>query len=124
MSQITEVSYEEAMRRFKNLYRMEKLPDKPVSGATWYANDYSCAALVKVGNSGTYRIKGTVTAPEMRGQGYGDMMLRHLITVARDKGATLIEAFAKNPGWYLRNGFTVKRVTSWDTTVVQMSVKE
>lgn len=122
MSQIQKVSYEEAMRRFRYLYRMEHLPHEPVAGAVWYASEVSCGALVYVGKSGTVRIKGTVTAPEARGQGHGDAMLRHLVSEAVKGGAKVIEVFARNPAWYLRNGFTVVRVTKWNVTVLRMNV--
>lgn len=122
MLPIEQISYEEAMKRFRYLYRMENLPSAEVAGAFWFANDGSCAALVKVGNGKTWRIKGTVTAPELRGQGYGDAMLRHLIQEATKNGAEVIESFARNPKWYLNNGFHVKRVTKWGVTVVSMNL--
>jgi GNAT superfamily N-acetyltransferase len=122
MKQIQEISYTEAMRQFEYLYKMEKLPSGPVLGGTWYASDGSCAALVKIGNGKKYRIKGTVTAPELRGEGYGDAMLRHLIAMAVERGAEVVESYAKEPAWYLRNGFEVKRVTKWGVTVVQKSL--
>lgn len=123
MQPIVEITYEEAMKRFRYLYRMENLPSEPVAGAFWFANDGACAALVKVGNGKKWRIKGTVTAPELRGLGYGDAMLRHLIAEARKNGAQVIESFAKNPAWYLRNGFKVQRVTNWGTTVVSLDLQ-
>lgn len=121
MTPITEVTYEEAMRRFRYLYKMENLPSSPILGATWFANDGSCAALVTVSKDKA-RIKGTVTAPELRGQGYGDTMLRHLIAEARARGFKVIESFARNPKWYLQNGFEVVRVTKWGVTVVSMKL--
>lgn len=117
---IQQISYEEAMRRFKHVYRMEKLPHLPVATAVWYGNDVSCGALVWVGNDRrTARIKGTVTVPEERGHGHGDALLRHLIQEAEAGGAKTIEVYAKDPAWYLRNGFTTTRVTSWNTTVLR-----
>jgi len=121
MQPIVQISYEEAMKRFRYLYRMENLPAEPVAGATWYANDGSCAALVKASQTNV-RIKGTVTSPELRGLGYGDAMLRHLIQEAKEQGYLTIEAFARNPAWYLRNGFQVKRLTKWNVTVVSRSL--
>ena len=118
---IAEVTYEEAMKRFKYLYKMEKLPALPVAGATWFADDGSCAALVAVSKDKA-RIKGTVTAPELRGQGYGGRMLQHLIQEAQDRGFKVIESFAKDPKWYLANGFEVVRVTKWGVTVVTKSL--
>ena len=119
MSEIKAISYEEAMRRFRNVYRMEKLPHEPVDAAEWYASDYSCGALVWVGKDRKKaRIKGTVTTPESRGLGYGDALLRHLESQARLQGAEGLEVYAKNPAWYLRNGWQVKRITNWDTTVL------
>jgi ribosomal protein S18 acetylase RimI-like enzyme len=110
------------MKLFQYLYKMENLPSGPVAGGTWYASDGSCAALVKIGNGKKYRIKGTVTAPELRGEGYGDAMLRHLIAMAVERGAEVIESYAKEPAWYLRNGFEVNRVTKWGVTVVQKNL--
>ncbi len=121
MLPIEPISYEEAMKRFRYLYRMENLPCEPVAGALWFANDGSCAALVKASRTNV-RIKGTVTAPELRGQGYGDAMLKHLIQEAKEQGYLTIESFARNPAWYLRNGFHVKRVTKWGVTVVAKSL--
>lgn len=120
---IQKVSHEEAMRRFKYLYRMEKLPYADVAGAVWYASDVSCAALVWVGTARTTaRIKGTVTAPEVRGEGHGSTMLQHLINEAKSGGAKRVEVFARNPAWYLRNGFRSLRVTKWGVTVLELQV--
>lgn len=120
---IQRVSHEEAMRQFKYLYRMEKLPSDDVGSADWYASDISCAALVWVDRAHTKaRIKGTVTAPEYRGQGAGQRMLQHLIREAVLGGATVIESFARDPKWYLANGFVTKRVTKWGVTVVEMHI--
>jgi N-acetylglutamate synthase-like GNAT family acetyltransferase len=122
MSQIQKVSYETAMERFKYLYRMEHLPYEPVESAVWYCSDVSCGALVWVGKTGTVRIKGTVTAPEVRGQGHGDALLRHLVAEAVSGGAKVIEVFARNPAWYLRNGFKVTRITKWKVTVLRKTL--
>jgi N-acetylglutamate synthase-like GNAT family acetyltransferase len=120
---IERVTHGEAMRRFKYLYRMEKLPSNNVSSAEWYASDISCAALVWVDRAHTKaRIKGTVTAPECRGQGAGQRMLQRLILEAVNGGAKTIESFARDPKWYLANGFKTKRVTKWGVTVVEMHV--
>jgi ribosomal protein S18 acetylase RimI-like enzyme len=119
MSQIKQISYEEAMRRFRNVYRMEKLPHEPVASADWYASQEACGALVWVGKDRKLaRIKGTVTAPESRGQGHGDALLRHLEAEAALGGAQGLEVYAKNPAWYQRNGWQVKRITKWGTTVL------
>lgn len=121
MTKIEPVTYEEAMARFKNLYRMEKLPHQSVEKAEWYASDIVCGALVWVTPTKA-RIKGTVTAPEYRGNGHGAELLNYLIEQARDKGAKSVEAFARNPKWYLENGFVTKRVTKWDVTVVEITL--
>ena len=98
---IVEVTYEEAMKRFKYLYKMEKLPALPVAGATWFANDGSCAALVAASK---------------------DKARINLIQEAQDRGFKVIESFAKDPKWYLANGFEVIRVTKWGVTVVSRSL--
>jgi GNAT superfamily N-acetyltransferase len=120
MSSIQAVTYEEAMKRFRYLYRMENLPHAPVAGAEWFASEYSCGALVWVGaGHKKARLKGAVTAPEARGQGHGAAMLNHRIERAREAGATVIEVYARHPAWFLRNGFTVKRVTTWGVHVLE-----
>lgn len=118
---IIEVTHEEAMKRFLYLYKMEKLPYKEVGKARWFVTDGSCAALVEVSKDKA-RIKGTVTAPELRGQGYGAAMLQHLIQEAKSAGYKVIESFAKNPKWYLENGFRTVRQTKWGVTVVTMDI--
>ena len=120
---IKTVPYRDAMREFCALYRAEGLPTKPVAGAVWYRSDVSCAALCWVGKGGTARIKATVTLPEWRGMGYGEAMLRHLMAEAKRGGATRVEVFAKNPAWFLRNGFQVVRVTSWGTSVCSIDLE-
>lgn len=105
------------------MYRMEKLPHEPVASAVWYANEVACGALVWVGaDRKMARIKGTVTAPEARGQGQGDALLRHLIAEALAGGAEVVEVYARNPAWYLRNGFTTVRVTKWGVTVLRINL--
>jgi GNAT superfamily N-acetyltransferase len=119
MTTFQKVSYEEAMKRFRYLYRMEKLPHEPVAAAEWYASDVACGALVWVGKDKQLaRIKGTVTAPESRGQGHGDALLRFLEAQALLQGARGLEVYARNPAWYQRNGWELKRVTNWGVTVL------
>ena len=111
------------MRRFRYLYRMEKLPHEPVASAVWYASDVACGALVWADKGKTLaRIKGTVTAPEARGQGHGDALLRHLVAEAKAGGAKTLEVFARNPAWYLRNGWSTVRVTKWGVTVLRLQL--
>lgn len=115
---IKQVSYQEAMQGFKHIYRMEKLPYTPIKNATWFADaDISCAALVRASSSKA-RIKGTVVAPEMRGQGYGEQMLLHLIGQAKQDNYKTIEVFTRQKGWYINNGFLVDRSTKWGAAVL------
>lgn len=123
MTTFQKVSYDEAMRRFKYIYRMERLPHEPVASAEWYANEFSCGALVWLaGKTKRARIKGTVTAPESRGQGHGDALLRFLEAQALLQGAEGLEVYARNPAWYERNGWQVERVTKWNVTVLTKSL--
>ena len=124
-SDILEVSHQEVMRRFLYLYRMEKLPHEAVATAVWYASEASCGSLVWVGKAKKKaRIKGTITAPEARGEGHGAAMLEHLIAEAVKGGAEIVEVFARNPDWYLKNGFSVDRVTNWGVTVLSKPLLE
>jgi GNAT superfamily N-acetyltransferase len=119
MTTFQKISYQEAMKRFRYLYRMEKLPHEPVATAEWYASDVSVGALVWVGKDKKLaRIKGTITAPEARGQGHGDALLRHLEAQALQQGAQALEVYARNPAWYERNGWQIKRITKWGVTVL------
>jgi N-acetylglutamate synthase-like GNAT family acetyltransferase len=112
------------MRRFRYLYRMEKLPHEPIASAEWYASDFACGALVWVGKGkNKARLKGAVTAPEARGQGHGQAMLLHRLQVAQEAGATMIEVYARHPAWFLRNGFELVRVTKWGVSVLAKRLK-
>jgi predicted GNAT family acetyltransferase len=113
--------HNEVITKFKSVYAQEKLSCEPTKNTFWFVNEASCAALLVV-TPNKFRIKGTVTRPEYRGQGYGSAMLKHLIMTAEVMAAgqkATIESFAKNPKWYLDNGFKVKRVTKWGVTVVE-----
>lgn len=121
MLPIQQVSYEEAMKRFRYLYRMENLPSAEVASADWYVSDYACGAIVWNKTRTKARLKGAVVAPESRGQGHGEEMLKHRIEVAKEQGAKSIEVFARHPSWFLRNGFKVKRITAWNITVLELT---
>lgn len=114
---IIEVTYEEAMSRFRGLLTAEKLPTKPVASARWYVTDVSVGALVLASKT-TARIKATATLPEWRGYGYGDQMLRHLIDEARRHNRSQIEVYTEQPGWYYRNGFEHVRTAPWGTLIL------
>jgi GNAT superfamily N-acetyltransferase len=117
MEAIHLISHEEVLKRFKSVYAAEGLSCKDIKNTLWFASENSCAALVLV-SAKKVRIKATVTRPEYRGLGYGNAMLLHLINAKESEGL-IIESFAKNPKWYLKNGFTVDRVTKWGVCVVQ-----
>lgn len=118
------IEHDEVIKRFKKGYAAEKLSCTQTSDTLWFANEVACAALVRV-TPAKYRIKATLTLPAYRGHGYGGAMLTVLIDMAiilairHDQKSVIIESFARNPKWYLDNGFTVKRVTQWGVTVVQ-----
>lgn len=120
---IHEISLQEVIRKFGPVYKEERLSLAATRNTNWYANDYSCASLYWQ-TPRKARIKGTVTLPEYRGFGYGSTMLQHLITVVERKAQELgqpiqLESYARNPKWYLNNGFSVHRVTPWSVTVVR-----
>lgn len=124
MSEIKQITYEEAMKRFRHLYRMEKLPHEPVANAEWYASEFTCGALVWIDKNKTKaRIKGTVTTPEYRGHGYGEALVLHRIAIAEATGAKVIEVYARHPNWYLKNGFEVVRDTGWGVIVLRKKVQ-
>lgn len=115
---IAEITYAEAMRRFKPLMRAEGLPPTDAQGCRWFAiEDVAVAALVVTPSLA--RIKATATAPEWRGYGYGEALLLHLSMVARQEGVPQMEVFARHPAWFERNGWQVQRVTTWGTTVLR-----
>ena len=105
---ISEVTYEEAMRRFKRLYVAERLPYKPISSGRWFASEVSCAALAWSGTE-VARLKGAVVEPEWRGLGIGEAMVLHRVQEARAAGARTIEVFTKNPQWFLKHGWVEYR---------------
>lgn len=53
------------------------------------------------------RIKGVWVAPNFRGRGLGDQFVKHLLAVAEDECAPLIEAYVWNAAYYHRLGFKV-----------------
>lgn len=125
---IREIPQPEVVKRFGHIYRQERLSCQDMKNTYWYANEFTCASLywrtpIKA------RIKGTVTLPEYRGFGYGSTMLHYLITKVQEKanatGQTIhLESYARNPKWYLANGFTVQRVTQWGVTVVEREIHD
>jgi GNAT superfamily N-acetyltransferase len=123
---IKEIPLQEVIRRFGYVYKQEHLSTAATNNTNWYANDFTCASLFWR-SSNKARIKGTVTHPEFRGFGYGSAMLNYLINVVQQKanetGQTIhLESYARNPKWYLANGFTVDRVTPWGVTVVEREI--
>lgn len=118
---IQQVSYDEVMRRFKHVYRMEKLPHEPVASAEWFISDYACGAIVWDKQRKKARLKGAVVLPENRGEGHGERMLVHRIEAAKAQGAKTIEVFARHPNWFLKHGFHVKRITAWNITVLELT---
>ena len=121
------VQHDVVLQRFKRAYAQENLSCAQTSNTLWFANDVACAALVRV-TPIKYRIKATLTLPEYRGLGYGGAMLIVLvdsaIMIANREGSksVIVESFARNPKWYLDNGFTVHRVTQWGVTVVRQEI--
>lgn len=121
------VQHDVVMQRFKKAYAAEKLSCAQTSDTLWFANEVACAALVRV-TPLKYRIKATLTLPEYRGLGYGSAMLKVLIDSAimivdrQGDKSVIVESFARNPAWYLDNGFTVHRVTQWGVTVVRQEI--
>ena len=123
---IKEITLQEVIRKFGHVYREERLSTAATNNTNWYANDFTCASLFWR-TPYKARIKGTVTLPEYRGFGYGSTMLNYLINVVQEKanelGQTIhLESYARNPKWYLANGFTVDRVTQWGVTVVERNI--
>lgn len=118
---IREVTYEEAMSRFKALYVAEGLPWKPVTAARWFASEVACGALV-IASKSLVRLKGAVTEPEWRGMGYGEDLLWHRLEVAASIGASRVEVFTRHPAWFQRHGFDVDRVTKWGTPVMSRTL--
>lgn len=118
---IVEISYDEAMQKFKPLYIREKLPTNNPKDSRWFANEFSCGCLVRVSNK-VARIKGTVTFEEWRGHGYGESILLRLIDVAKQEKYEKIEVYSKHPVWFFRNGFSERRVTSWGVSVMEKNL--
>ena len=123
---IKEISVQQVIQDWGRLYRQERLSCTPTNNTHWYANDFTCASLFWR-SSYKARIKGTVTRPEFRGFGYGSTMLHYLINVVQERANELnhtihLESYARNPKWYLANGFTVDRITPWGVTVVERDI--
>jgi hypothetical protein len=120
---IEKVSYEEAMRRFKHVYVKEGLPYCNVRGATWYASEFSCGALVAA-SATKFRFKGGVTLPEHRCLGHGEAMLSYREQEAVNLGAQVLEVFSKAPAWFLRNDWVKSRVTAWGVWVLTKTLNK
>jgi len=118
---IVEVSYDEAMAKFKRLYQKEKLPTNNPKDSRWFVSEFSSGCLVKV-SAKTCRIKGTVTFEEWRGHGYGQQILLRLIDIAKQENYEKIEVYSKHPNWFFRNGFIERRVTNWGVSVMEKSL--
>lgn len=121
LPQIIEISYEEAMRRFKPLYVREKLPTNNPLNSRWFASEFACGCLVRVSNK-VARIKGTVTFEEWRGQGFGEQVLLKLIEVAVAEKYEKIEVYSKHPAWFMRNNFVERRKTNWGVSVMEKNL--
>jgi len=119
---IKEITQLDVVRNFGAEYRKEKLSCAPTQQTIWFANDYTCASLYWITESKA-RIKGTVTRQEQRNKGYGSSMLIYLLNYVAQKSVQIgkkieVESYARNPKWYLDNGFVTKRTTPWGVTVV------
>jgi N-acetylglutamate synthase-like GNAT family acetyltransferase len=121
LPKIVEISYEEAMQRFKSLYLREKLPTNNPINSRWFASEFSCACLVRASDK-TARIKGTVTFEEWRGHGYGEQILLRIIDIARCQKYEKIEVYSKHPAWFFKNGFNERRKTNWGVSVMEKSL--
>lgn len=125
---VTVIQHDEVMKRFKKAYAAEKLSCTQTSDTLWFANEVACAALVRV-TPAKYRIKATLTLPAYRGHGYGSAMLKVLIdsammlAIKNEQDSVIVESFARDPKWYLANGFEAHRVTQWGVTVVRKEIK-
>ena len=51
------------------------------------------------------RVKGVYVLPVDRGQGIGTQLTEYLINKALERQVTRVEAYALNPGFYLKRGF-------------------
>ncbi|MQY11415.1 hypothetical protein SRB5_15310 [Streptomyces sp. RB5] len=69
-----------------------------------------CAEQLPGEDAKAYRFRGMASAPELRGQGYGDAVLEAGLAAARDRGAELVWCNARSEarGFYERHGFTVR----------------
>lgn len=115
---VVEISYEEAMSRFKHLYIQEKLPTNNPINSRWFATEFACGCLVRV-NKKVARIKGTIVFNEWRGHGFGEQLVLHRINLAAKEKYEKIEVYSRHPKWYLKNGFVERRVTSWGVVVLE-----
>ena len=121
-SDIQEITQLQVVQRFGTEYKKEKLSCAPTQDTQWFANDFTCASLYWATPTKA-RIKGTVTRPENRNQGYGSTMLVYLLQYVKQRSTEIgkkieVESFARNPKWYLDNEFVTKRITPWGVTVV------
>ncbi len=59
-------------------------------------------------------VAGVAVAPEVRGQGVASMLLRHLLTAARDRGAAISALYDTTPVPYRRAGWEeIGALTTW-----------
>lgn len=115
---IVEVTHAEAMEKFYMAYLSEHLGVNNPKDSRWFMSEATCGCLVKASNT-VARIKGTITFKEWRNLGYGEAMLERLITEAQKAGFKKIEVFSKYPNWFAQNGFSCRRVTSWNVSVME-----
>lgn len=78
----------------------------------------ACGGLMLLGKRAA-RLVGLFTAPESRGEGRGDAMLRWLVISAVAAGIDRLDAYvkARAVGWYERSGFARGREFSGVGTV-------
>lgn len=83
----------------------ERVCLKSTEGTRWFrCEDRGCAGLLRLG-SGVLRIKGVYVDRRHRGQGIGAALTEHLIRLAEEEGASALEVYALEPGWYEERGF-------------------
>lgn len=100
---IREVPYAE-VARWRSAAAKERTAVADSRDTSWYVyGDVACAGLLMVGTG--VRIKGVFVAPQARGRGIGTLLTEHLIELSLSCGATFVEAYAWNPGWYESRGF-------------------
>lgn len=106
------------VKRFANSAAKERVSMKDSKNTTWFLYDEDIAvAGVMIRQGHIYRIKGVWVNPIARGLGIGSKFTDFILTWC-EATASIVEAFAHNPKFYIERGFKQKGVNQFGVPYV------